>query len=70
MAKYHVGCGLSGIYAGTLMKNGIMWLNKSIVTREALSASAQYLLEQGLFYKFEYRGKKYRMTIFEEVSNE
>lgn len=69
MAEYHVGCGLAGIYAGTLKKNGYEWLNKSNVTREALSASAQYLLEQGVFYAFEYRGKKYMMTVKEE-SNE
>lgn len=65
MAEYHVGCGLSGIYAGTLTKGGIIWLNKSIVTVEALSAAAQYLIEQGVYYEFERRGKKYRMTVKE-----
>lgn len=43
MAEYHVGCGLAGIYAGILKKNGKEWLHKSNVTREALSAVAQYL---------------------------
>lgn len=66
MAKYHVGCGLAGIYAGTLKKNGYEWLNKSNVTREALSASAQYLLGQGVYYAFECGGKKYMMTVKEE----
>lgn len=66
MAKYHVGCGLSGIYAGTLRKGGIFWLNKSNVTVEALSAAAQYLIEQGVYYEFERSGKKYRMTVKED----
>ena len=38
MAEYHVGCGLAGIYAGTLKKNGEEWLNKSDVTNEAIKA--------------------------------
>lgn len=38
MAEYHVGCGIAGIYAGTLMKNGIEWRNKSDVTKEAIAA--------------------------------
>ena len=46
MAEYHVGCGLAGIYAGTLKKNGIEWLNKSVVTDEAIGAVADYLLTQ------------------------
>ena len=43
MAEYHVGCGLAGIYAGTLKKNGQEWRDRSEVTREALSAVAMYL---------------------------
>ena len=38
MAEYHVGCGIAGIYAGTLKKNGIEWLNKTEVTKEAIAA--------------------------------
>jgi hypothetical protein len=52
MAEYHVGAGLFGIYAGTLDKSGIKWRSKSEVTREALSAAAQYLLEQEKAYQF------------------
>ena len=66
MAEYHVGCGLAGIYAGPLKKNGYEWLNKSNVTREALSASAQYLLNKGVYYVFECGGKKYMMAVKEE----
>ena len=44
MAKYHVGCGIFGIYAGTLNTKGDTWKNKTDVTNEALSAVAQYLL--------------------------
>ena len=38
MAEYHVGCGISGIYAGTVKKNGTEWKNKSCVTDEAVDA--------------------------------
>ena len=44
MANYHVGCGIAGIYAGTLKPSGDEWRNKSDVTHEALCAVAQYLL--------------------------
>ena len=67
MAEYHVGCGLAGIYAGTLKKNGFEWLHRSNVTREVLSSAAQYLLDQGVYYEIERNGKKYRMTLLEEV---
>ena len=40
MAEYHVGCGLAGIYAGTLNPKGETWRNKSDVTHEALCAVA------------------------------
>lgn len=47
MAEYHIGCGLVGIYAGTLnpkTKDGYQtWRNKSDVTEDAISAVAQYL---------------------------
>ena len=45
MAEYHVGCGLVGIYAGTLNKKKDMWLNKSDVTKEAICSVIQYLYE-------------------------
>ena len=44
MAEYHVGCGLAGIYAGTLKpKKKDEWLNKSLVTDEAIDAVRDYL---------------------------
>ena len=46
MAKYHVGCGIAGIYAGTLKKSGDEWLNKSDVTNEAINAVAQHMYFQ------------------------
>ena len=52
MAEYHVGAGLFGIYAGTVNKFGDQWRNKSEVTKEALSASAQYLLENEKEFRF------------------
>lgn len=45
MAEYHVGCGLAGIYAGTIKKPG-EWKNKSEVTAEALRSVAEYMLGQ------------------------
>lgn len=46
--EYHVGAGIFGIYAGTLMpkKEGksVMWRNKSDVTDEAINAVRDYLV--------------------------
>lgn len=42
MAQYHVGCGMAGIYAGTISKPG-MWKVKNDVTDEALCAVADYM---------------------------
>ena len=53
MAEYHVHAGLFGIYAGTVNPKGDTWRNKSEVTREALSAAAQYLLENEKEYRFQ-----------------
>ncbi len=44
MAEYHVACGLAGIYAGTLKKNGYEWQNKSCVTDEAERAVLDWYL--------------------------
>lgn len=67
MAKneYHVGCGIAGIYAGTLKKNGYEWLNKSDVTREAISSAAQYLLFNNKVYRFTHDGKQYELSVNE-----
>lgn len=63
MANYHVGCGLMGIYAGTLNKSKSMWVNKSDVTNEAMEAVAQFLLEHKEAMNFDYRGKRYRLAV-------
>lgn len=63
MAEYHVGCGITGIYAGTLNKKGDMWANKSNVTDEAMRAVAQFLLEHKEAMNFNYRGKRYRLAV-------
>lgn len=65
MAEYHVGCGITAIFAGTLNKRGNMWLHKSDVTDEALSAAAQYLLEHCESMNFTYEGKQYRLAVTE-----
>lgn len=61
MAEYHVGCGAFGIYAGTLKPNGTEWVNRSDVTDEALSATAQYLLQHNESKLFIYKDKLYRL---------
>ena len=63
MASYHVGCGIVGIYAGTLNKKGDMWINKSDVTNEATAAVAQFLLEHEKAMEFNYQGKRYRLAV-------
>lgn len=65
MSEYHVGCGIAGIYAGTVKKNGYEWLNKSDVTREALSSAAQYLLFNDKAYRFRHDGKQYELSVKE-----
>ena len=67
MTQYHVGCGITAIWAGTLNAKGNMWRNKSDVTNECLSASAQYLLEKDKSMLFNYHGKRYRLKV-EEVT--
>ena len=66
MAEYHVGCGLTGIFAGTLNKNKDRWTNKSDVTHEAVCAVAQYLLEENKCMKFDFGGKRYKIHVEEE----
>lgn len=65
MVEYHVGCGIAGIYAGTLNKNGDKWRNKSDATHEALCAVAQYLLFGGQEFRFQHKEKWYVMRIEE-----
>lgn len=68
MAEYHVGCGVFGIYAGVL-QNETTWKDKSEVTSEALSASAQYMLINEKEFRFRYKGKRYVMRV-EEMEEE
>jgi hypothetical protein len=44
MTKYHVGCGIAGIYAGVL-KNNEEWKNKSCCTEEAITAVRDYMVD-------------------------
>lgn len=71
MAEYHVGCGAFGIYAGTLnSKNKSLWQNKSEVTNEAISAVAQYLLQEDKSLIFSYQGCRYRLSVTPEPQKE
>lgn len=75
MAQYHVGCGLAGIYAGTLKtRKPDEWLHKSDVTNEAINAVVQYMYfkvpkgENSFAYGFKMRTGEYvRLKI--EVSD-
>ena len=46
MAEYHVGVGVTGIFAGTLNKKGNMWLHKSDVTEEAERAVRDFMINE------------------------
>lgn len=47
MAEYHVGCGLTAIYAGRLNKNKTMWLDdKCDVTDEAICSVRDYFVDR------------------------
>lgn len=68
MAEYHVGCGLFGIYAGTLNKKGDMWINKSDVTEEVLDSAFQYLFTNEKVFIAKVEDKEYVMKIEEKES--
>lgn len=65
MAEYHVGCGLAGIYAGTLKPSGDEWRNKSDVTNECINAVVQHMYfqipegENSFAYGFKMRDGRY-----------
>lgn len=65
MAEYHVGCGLAGIYAGVLKKNGEEWLHRSEVTKEAINAVIGHMYfqipegERGFAYGAKMKDGKY-----------
>ena len=63
MANYHVGLGITGIYAGTLNKKGDMWVNKSDVTQEVLSCAFEYLYNNETEIRATIDGKRYVMRI-------
>lgn len=68
MAEYHIGCGIFAIYAGTLnSKNKTLWQDKSDVTKEAVVAVAQYLLQENKNSVFECQGRRYRLCVMPMV---
>lgn len=66
MKQYHVSCGVAGIYAGQVDKDGIRWTDKSDVTDECTSAVAQYLVDNDQIMAFKYKGKTYIMQVKEK----
>lgn len=65
MADYHVGCGITAIFAGTLNNKKDRWINKSDVTDEAFKAVAQYCLEHNEALNFTYNCKRYSLCVVE-----
>lgn len=63
MGKYHVGCGIERIYAGTLNKKGNMWVNKSDVTQEVLNCAFDYLYANGKQLIVTVDDKRYAMRV-------
>lgn len=63
MAEYHVGCGIAGIYAGRLKKNGYEWIEKSDVTKEVLQCALDYLYTNGKVVTETINGKRYKMSV-------
>lgn len=48
MAEYHIGCGITGIFAGTLNKDKTLWRAKSPCTDEAIEAVRDYMVQNEL----------------------
>ena len=44
MAEYHIGGGITGIFAGRLNKNKTLWVSKSNCTDEAIDAVRDYIV--------------------------
>lgn len=44
--KYHISCGMAGIYAGETNAKGTEWKNKSDCTTEAIEAVRDYLVDE------------------------
>ena len=69
MPEYHVGCGITGIFAGTLNKKGDMWLHKSNVTDEVLGCAAQHLLFNHTEFRFQYKDVPYVLKVERRQNN-
>lgn len=48
MAEYHIGCGITAIFAGTLNKDKTLWRTKSPCTDEAIEAVRDYMVQHEL----------------------
>lgn len=73
MSKLVVGCSpiTSEIFAGRLNKEGTMWKGeKHDVTKTAVSAVAQHLLQKDEVMEFVYKDdKKYQLQVVEVKEN-
>jgi hypothetical protein len=47
-----------------------MWVNKTEVTHEAIAAVAQFLIEHEEAMKFNYRGKRYMLSVVQLESED
>lgn len=62
MSKYHVACGMFGIYAGTVKSNGKEWKEKSEVTDEAIDAVRDYMFDRFITQEEDNGGYKWKRT--------
>lgn len=63
-----VGCSplMSEIFAGKLNKDKTMWKGEKVeVTKTAVPAVAQHLLQKDEVVQFDYKGKRYQLQVVE-----
>lgn len=67
MSEFKVGCSplTDTIYAGRVTLAGLWSGKKHDVTDSAVDAVAQYLLQIDSSVSFDYRGKRYKMSVME-----
>jgi len=63
--KFKAGCSpiTSTIYVGNVKKDGVWAPNKKDITKSAVSAVAQHLLQLNQKMQFSYNGKKYELLV-------
>lgn len=75
MSEYHVSCGMFGIYAGTIKKNGTEWKDKTCVTDEAIEAVRDWLVakakeEKQGFFGYSWKTKDGKLVVLKATIKE